>query len=217
LKQNKQVGIYLYTIHPTNRYTPMSKPIKSAIQTAIVENHAEFRKKISSQFCAQYQLMQMQGKSESSPTGKLIDPTVGINLEKSVFNYAIQEARRRKIIKKWENPLFFHIYMDRLRTIFSNLRIILPHILSNEIQIQQLTNMTHQEINPERWRVLIEQKVKRDALKYTNNIEASTDMFTCRKCRSKKCTYYELQTRSADEPASIFVTCLDCGKHWKQC
>ena len=188
----------------------MSKSIKPTIQSAIVENPAEFRKKISSQFCE-------QSTSKMYPTGKLIDPTVGINLEKSVFNYAIQEARRRKIIKKWENPLFFQIYMDRLRTIFSNLRIILPHILSNEIQIQQLTNMTHQEINPERWRVLIEQKVKRDALKYTNNIEASTDMFTCRKCRSKKCTYYELQTRSADEPASIVVTCLDCGKHWKQC
>jgi DNA-directed RNA polymerase subunit M/transcription elongation factor TFIIS len=194
----------------------MSKPIKSAIQTAIVENPAEFRKNISSQFS---QLMREfpTGSPSDSPVGKPIDPTVGINLEKSVFNYAIQEAKRRKIIKKWENPLFFQLYMDRLRTIFSNLRIILPHILSNEITIQQLTNMTHQEMNPQRWFALIEQKVKRDALKYTTNIEASTDMFTCRKCRSKKCTYYELQTRSADEPASIFVTCLDCGKHWKQC
>ena len=47
------------------------------------------------------------------------------------------------------------------------------------------------------------------------NIEASTDTFTCRKCRSKKCTYYQMQTRSADEPMTVFVTCLDCSTRWK--
>jgi transcription elongation factor S-II len=76
--------------------------------------------------------------------------------------------------------------------------------------------MTHQEYNPERWSVLIDRKIKRDASKYTDNIQASTDMFTCKKCKSKRTTYYEAQIRSADEPATIFITCIDCGKHWKQ-
>ena len=80
---------------------------------------------------------------------------------------------------------------------------------------QQLAFMTHQEMYPELWKELIEQKMKRDESKMTQRLEASTDMFTCKKCKSKRCTYYELQTRSADEPATIFVTCLDCGKNWK--
>jgi transcription elongation factor S-II len=175
------------------------------IHTAVIANPTEFRKNISAKISNLYE----KGNSSNS--------TVGINIEKSVYNYAIQEAKRRKIIKKWENPLFLQIYLDRLRSIFANLHELLPHILSNEIHPSQLCSMTHQEMNPLRWHQLIDQKMKRDASKYTTNIEASTDMFTCRKCRSKKCTYYELQTRSADEPASIFVTCLDCGKHWKQC
>ena len=70
-------------------------------------------------------------------------------------------------------------------------------------------------MNSDRWKDLIERKIKRDESKYSNRLEASTDMFTCSKCKSKKCTYYELQTRSADEPATIFVTCLNCGKNWK--
>ena len=71
-------------------------------------------------------------------------------------------------------------------------------------------------MNQVRWKEFIEQKIKRDANKYnTNTLQASTDMFTCRKCKSNRCTYYELQTPSADEPATIFVTCLDCGKNWK--
>ena len=76
--------------------------------------------------------------------------------------------------------------------------------------------MSHQELNPERWTELIRLKSIRDKNKYEQNLEAITDSFTCRKCRSKKCTYYELQTRSADEPMTIFITCLDCGSKRKQ-
>ena len=39
--------------------------------------------------------------------------------------------------------------------------------------------------------------------------------FTCFKCKSNKCTFYQLQTRSADEPMTTFVTCLNCGNRWK--
>ena len=35
------------------------------------------------------------------------------------------------------------------------------------------------------------------------------------KCRTYKTTYYQLQTRSADEPLTTFVTCLKCNKRWK--
>jgi transcription elongation factor S-II len=140
-----------------------------------------------------------------------------VNLEKGIYNYAIKEAGNRKIIKKWENPHFAQIYTDRLRSIFINLKNseLLHQVKSGEITSQSLAFMSHQEMNPPAWRKLIDEKIKRDANKYTNNTQASTDMFTCKKCRGKRCTYYELQTRSADEPATIFVTCLDCGKNWK--
>jgi len=139
------------------------------------------------------------------------------NLEIAIYNYAIKEANSRKIIKKWDNPYFVQLYVDRLRSIYMNLKNaeLLEQLKSGEITPQTVAFMTHQEMNNGRWSKLIEQKIKRDANKFTTNVQASTDMFTCKKCRSKKCTYYELQTRSADEPATIFVTCLDCGKHWK--
>jgi hypothetical protein len=139
------------------------------------------------------------------------------NLEKGVFNYTIRESTFRKIVKKWENPAFTQLYLDRMRSVYLNLKNpeLLHQILSGETPSQTVAFMTHQEFNPVRWRELIERKRKRDASKYTNTIEASTDMFTCKKCKSKRCTYYELQTRSADEPATVFVTCLDCGKNWK--
>ena len=145
------------------------------------------------------------------------DDILGVNIEKGVFNYCIKEASTKKIIKKWENPLFVQIYIDRLRTIYLNLKnpALLMQLKNKEVLPQQFAYMTHQEMDSSHWRELLEQKMKRDANKYTTNIQASTDMFTCKKCKSKRCTYYELQTRSADEPATIFITCLDCGKNWK--
>lgn len=138
-------------------------------------------------------------------------------LEKGVYEFAEKEANTLKLVIKWDNPHFTQLYMDRLRSIYINLKNeeLLNHLKSGEITGQTLANMTHQEMNPQHWKELIDKKRKRDENKYTNNAQASTDMFTCRKCKSKRCTYYELQTRSADEPATIFITCLECGKNWK--
>lgn len=157
----------------------------------------------------------MQGKI--SGILNVSDHSVSINLEKGIFNYALKEATRKKIVKKWENPHFVTIYIDRMRSIYMNLKndTLLKQIQNGEIEPKHVAFMTHQEFNPDRWRVLIEKKMKRDASKYNDNIQASTNMYTCRKCKSTRCTYYEMQTRSADEPATIFVTCLDCGKHWR--
>lgn len=166
----------------------------------IIKNAETFRKNICDKF-----------------TNIIGNNITAINLEKGVFNYSLKEATSRKLIKKWENPDFVQVYLDRLRTIYINLKNkdILVLLQSKELLPQSFASMTHQEMNPNRWNELLEQKMKRDANKFTTNIQASTDMFTCKKCKSKRCTYYELQTRSADEPATIFVTCLDCGKNWK--
>lgn len=140
------------------------------------------------------------------------------NLEIGIFNYAIKEATNKKIIKKWDNPAFVTIYKDHLRTIYTNLKNqdIIKNIKSGDLAPKTFAFMTHQEMNPYQWKTMIENHIKRVASKYSTNVEAMTEMFTCKKCKSKKCTYYELQTRSADEPSTIFITCIDCGKHWKQ-
>ena len=47
-------------------------------------------------------------------------------------------------------------------------------------------------------------------------IQAS-GMFQCGKCKGSKTTYFQMQTRSADEPMTTFVTCLTCKNKWKFC
>ncbi len=68
-----------------------------------------------------------------------------------------------------------------------------------------------------------EQQMQRKALEEAllkeatrgENKGATTDMFRCGKCKQRQCTYYQLQTRSADEPMTTFITCTNCNNRWK--
>lgn len=51
----------------------------------------------------------------------------------------------------------------------------------------------------------------KDALQY-----ASTCSAKCPKCAHEKALYFELQTRSADEPMTIFYKCTKCHFDWKE-
>ena len=138
------------------------------------------------------------------------------NLEKGIFNYSLKEADQRKIVKKWDNKQFIQIYVDRLRSIMINLKgEVLQQINDGTIKAHVVAFMTHQELEPERWSVMIETKTKRDKNKFETNMSAATDVFTCRKCKGNQCTYYQMQTRSADEPMTTFVTCLICTARFK--
>ena len=140
-----------------------------------------------------------------------------INLEKGIYNYSLQQATRLKIVKKWDNRPFINIYLAHLKTIYENIKYeeMKNKLKSCEIKAHLVPFMTHQEMRPELWNDMIETKKKRDKSKYETNLEAATDNFTWFKCQrndpenANKCTYYQLQTRSADEPMTTFVTCLN--------
>lgn len=150
-------------------------------------------------------------------TGILEDEKSSINLEKGIYNYCLDHATNLNVVKKWDNNYFVKIYLDRMRTIYINLKNsnLKELVQTKEIKPHEIAFMTHQEMQPDKWNDLIQEKKIRDENKYEPKVEASTDNFKCWKCKSKKCTYYQLQTRSADEPMTTFVNCLDCGNRWK--
>jgi transcription elongation factor S-II len=76
--------------------------------------------------------------------------------------------------------------------------------------------MTYSELYPEQWGNMIEMAIKKEAKMLEVDKSAATDMFRCSKCGKRECTYYEMQTRSADEPMTQFIRCLNCGKQWRQ-
>ena len=185
----------------------------SSLQTLTINDPTNFRENITKK------IQSIWAKETMHSSLGTIYNNISVNVEKGIFNFAIREAKIKKIIAKWENPAFVALYISRLRSVVFNLEDNpeLMHALnSGDIEVPIFSKMTHQEFQPEKWKDMIERRIMKNASKYEDNMQASTDMFTCRKCRSKRCTYYEMQTRSADEPSTIFITCLNCGKNWRQ-
>lgn len=58
---------------------------------------------------------------------------------------------------------------------------------------------------PERWKELEDAKMIKQFSALDVMDEGATDQYECRKCHERKCTYIEVQTRSADEPMTVFV------------
>lgn len=148
---------------------------------------------------------------------KIEDEKITANIEKSIFNFSIRKAGKMKVIRKWNNESFVLIYLNKFKVIFHNLKnnLIVEKLKLNVMKPHEMSFLTHAEMLPEKWEQQIKDKNLRLENKFFPKIEASTDNFTCGKCKSKACTYYQLQTRSADEPMTTFVTCTFCGHRWK--
>jgi transcription elongation factor S-II len=168
--------------------------------TRVISNGDQFRESITNNFI------------------KIINnENISDNLEKGIFNYTIELANKKNIVKKWNNQEFIIIYIEKLKSIIFNLnnKDILTKLQNKTIKAHKLAFMTHQELRPDIWDKLTELKRIKDENRFCPKLEASTDDFTCHKCKSKKCSYYQLQTRSADEPMTTYVTCLECSNRWK--
>ncbi len=145
------------------------------------------------------------------------------NLEKGIYNYAIQTAKDKKVVRKWENKYFVILYVDKFKSIYNNLnkksavknKNLLTRLKKMEFQPHELAFMRHHQMFPEKWKVLVDAKIERDNNATKIDDAIATDEFKCWKCGNRKCTYYQMQTRSADEPMTTFVCCLSCANRWR--
>lgn len=152
------------------------------------------------------------------------DSLLSRKIEKSIYNYIIRISKEKNILRNWDNIIFKNLYISKIRSIYSNLKSdsyvqnkgFLEKIKSNDFDINTISDLSVYDIFPENWNELIMIKSKRDKIKYEFKPESMSSNYICRKCKSKETSYYEVQTRSADEPMTQFITCLNCYNHWKR-
>lgn len=159
------------------------------------------------------------------------NPGVAENIEKSMYNYTIRKGKANKIVLNWENPRFKHYYKQSWINIKTNISNPKNSVLRSDILSGKLDNLkTIAFLPPEKlwpngpWAQELLRSKQRQAIKDAANDRLGDNyegMFECSKCRRnkakniKKTTYYQMQTRSADEPMTTFVMCHECGNRWK--
>jgi DNA-directed RNA polymerase subunit M/transcription elongation factor TFIIS len=162
--------------------------------------------------------------------------SIGELIETSIYDYSVQDASRKNVVNTLTNQQFMIIYNSRLKSLFTNInkqkdlenviesngdvdetidKTFYQKIIDGEFTSKQLSEITHIDMEYKRWKTKLSKKAIKDNNMYVNKAKASTNMYVCGKCKSRECTYYEMQTRSADEPTTVFLTCLNCDKHWK--
>lgn len=88
-----------------------------------------------------------------------------------------------------------------------NNQTLTPSLLDGVVDPHLIAFMTPQQMHPMRWAKELD---RRRVAEEANNNKKVTDIYKCRKCGDKKATTSQMQLRGADEPMTIFVTCLTC-------
>ena len=93
-------------------------------------------------------------------------------------------------------------------------------IVNGEIKPEELATMDEVKmLNKEKRKELdktIEDKVNEARSDWDKkHSKVLSGVYKCRKCGGDKTTQFEMQTRSADEPMTIFITCVECGNRWR--
>ena len=185
------------------------------------------------------------------------------NCERSVYNWAVQQTREMQDEPSWENRLFRWRYkqktyglireLERGPVVTTDIRVVGDHVtLGLNITPQLVKRIQRKEIDSKNlarysadvlWPEgpyansafrLRRKDLEMEAAKAKE--EDYSGLFKCGKCKGVKTTYYQMQTRSADEPMvsslllffmfialrtnapalqTTFVTCMSCNNRWK--
>eukprot|EP01062_Namystynia_karyoxenos_P042716 TRINITY_DN31290_c0_g1_i15.p1 TRINITY_DN31290_c0_g1~~TRINITY_DN31290_c0_g1_i15.p1 ORF type:complete len:588 (+),score=180.53 TRINITY_DN31290_c0_g1_i15:1084-2847(+) len=175
---------------------------------------------------------------QAAPDGTRVEPVPGLDPEKQAellgaiageIVRAIEEVKEGGVAAR-----------DRQRRAFSRIKTNLGDPLNTELRERVIYFYTrnapagsvsasklvndmalrapHELANPEK------RKERGDQLTWSTKAMQSdftkpqeTEQFKCSGCGKRRTTYFQMQTRSADEPMTTFVSCLVCGKNWKFC
>jgi len=126
-------------------------------------------------------------------------------------------------------------YTEKVRSLAFNLKkniVLRNNLLLGQLSPEQLVTMTSEQLQTEEKQKATSETVKflqdsrrldweqanEDKINNQCGIKGdlkNASLFTCGRCKSTKTTSTQKQTRSADEPMTVFVLCLNCGKRWK--
>jgi DNA-directed RNA polymerase subunit M/transcription elongation factor TFIIS len=151
-------------------------------------------------------------------TNKFVDLIKSVSLAKDIENGIFEFALNYVKTQDLSDDDFISIYIDKFNELYDNLdqhntfinnQTLLPSLNNGVLSGQIIAFLKMYQLHPAKWKNIIDKNDLRDHTLYTVN---TTDEYRCSRCGERKHTYYITQTRCADEPATVFYTCIVCKK-----
>lgn len=170
------------------------------------------------------------------------DPVCVSNIEKCIFNKTFRAFKDSKTPPSFENRHFVSVYkctalglantFEKKNYVSVALKVdddsvklnlntcsYIVHAYENKKVHPDIFRLTPDQMLPDGLYAQAKYNVKeRENARERAKMERELDYdgpFKCRKCGGRKTEYYQMQTRSADEPMTTYVTCKTCGHRWK--
>ena len=149
------------------------------------------------------------------------DAQLAAKVESAIWNAILQSFAAHE--RYWGNAKFKYRYTQKVLSIAFNVchpqnPQLGQRVRDGDLPPKMLVRMHHYEMFPAKWQPIFERMAHR-ALRRQLTVDIDKvpeGMLQCGACKSKKTTFTEMQTRSADEPMTVFALCLSCGKRWRQ-
>jgi|TARA_B110000305_G_C19452597_1_gene648897 transcription elongation factor S-II len=155
--------------------------------------------------------------------GVPIEHAIVQNLEKHTSNWTYTRTKKCGDTPASNNSNHVQRYKQKFLSIMYNLKkspTLKDKILAGEIKTSTVINLSPQALWPEGPHAKMAEKIAVVEMKKQHAANYMLDkdykgLFKCGKCRGYKTTFYQMQTRSADEPMTVFITCHVCDRRWK--
>uniref|UniRef100_A0A6C0K8R9 TFIIS-type domain-containing protein n=1 Tax=viral metagenome TaxID=1070528 RepID=A0A6C0K8R9_9ZZZZ len=143
------------------------------------------------------------------------------NAERGIYNRAIEQAKAIGVPRNWESKHFRRLQERTHMKVVSSLVLgpnrssVISRLETCVIKPQDLAFMTPAELDPEAAEAQRKFQEWKSRASKVNLDDYSDGMYACPRCKCRKTDYTERQTRSADEPMTVFLFCLGCNKRWR--
>lgn len=140
-------------------------------------------------------------------------------IEKNVYDFFISFMHQNCVnLNKLKPSIAKSMYIAKLEQIYhllkpnSYIKYNTSELLKNKEKITNIAFIPYKELCPEKWQLLAADLKILDQKIISNNKNIyTTDAFICNVCNENSCVYSEVQVKSCDENATIFVRCLKCS------
>ena len=143
------------------------------------------------------------------------------NAERGIYNRALDLAKAANTPRNWESRDFrrlqerTHMKVVSTLVLSANRSNVISRLETCVIKPQDLAFMTPEELDPEAAEAQRKFQEWKTRASQVNLDDYSDGMYACPRCKCRKTDYTERQTRSADEPMTVFLFCLACNKRWR--